>query len=1458
LLPWISRSLEGLWLLAVFLVPLAFLDRDYSLSEAKIAYAEVPKIALLRALAAIIAVLWSIEWATKSDSLQGPFGSTSISGIVGRLNPSKAVSVVFRWVKVHPTRWLLLTAILFFGSTLLSTVLSGSFRNSMWGEIPGQDGYSAYTIASYATLFGVIATHLKSQAQLGRLLGAVVLMGVLVGLYGIFQHYNHDFLNLTESTGGGADRVTIFMGNAIFAAAVLTMTVPITLIAATLHFQNDGQGNWGPFSRLGQLQAEALATLLWASVLAVQLLGLMFTFSRGPWSGAVLALAAFLFLIVISLGWRMLIRSGLVLGLTGALVLGFLHWQGNVSVANVGPWLGFVIGLVGLSVTIAVLFFIKRFGRAIGFISAAGVIVAVVGAASLAPSAFTDHSYSDTVGAESGGTSTTGPVGQRISSIRSEVLRGSVGGRSTHWEVSWKLINERPWFEFDDLSLSWLRPVIGYGPDLFRYTYLLESPPDNFRFLPLEPDHAHNFFIHQTVEQGFLGGFAALALFVSVFGVTIHQVVSKRKSTNPMYRILLIGLAAVILGRFLEMSVGVARVSDLTVLWVVFGLFAASLRFDDQQHETEITPEAPPNRRESRRNTRRANRASEARSISIGLILRLAVVVLLISPLGVITWQKSINSVRASIAEGKALKHFSAGDLEQTVVELDNAIRLAPGIPTYYNNRAQVFLAYQLQPGVFTEPGCDAQTEQPYLTCLTLKSIASNLESVNQQPFNYRSKLVAGNSLFNLQLNESAVEQYSTAVSMVPNSFRMRNTLAESQINIGSYSDAIANLEYSLDITEESDEAPPALVLKGRALYELGELNRAEETWKRGLVLARGQRTISIALDSLFQINVDRGVTLDIERFNRTIEENPKDGAEFYFRGLAHLVLGNLNSAIADFRKAIGLGDLPELKANLGYAIFRTGGGPGDLEAAVNANPSIAMFHAYVGEVFVSRGDFAQALNAADTAYSKDPRLGIAAVVRAKSLISLGLERPAKEVLDLSLELGLTHSLHYVDRGQIYTQIGEYDLALLDMNEAIRINPDQASYYDARAKTYAIRGNFESAFEDFTSAIERNPAVGQFFRNRGVLYDILDDFGRADSDFEHARSLDQIANPGPSERDSSYFLYYKDIPSNNNDAYVLLKLMTETEFQRVIAVNTQIKPNQTAYSSALQMMGDSYFSLDLWDEAAVIFSRLIEHSPSSAVAFKSRGDALLILKRYDQAIDHYSLAISLDVFDSANFTARGKGYGEMGEFALARQDFAAAIRIDPNSSDAYKYRGFLSVQSGDSANAFADLDRALEIATLDDDAYFKRARAHIDLGQTSLALKDMERAILLAPTYSDYLYGRGLLMVELGDLKSALEDLNSAIALLSTSTQTNKRSGDIFADRARLHLGLNNLTQAGEDAVNAIRIHSENLRSSVWVADRPAIQLELANAHELLGDVYTRLGDNEKTQDNYLEASRLR
>ena len=231
---WTGRGLEVLWLVAVVMVPLAFIDRDYAVSEAVISYVEVPKIALLRMVAGLMAILWLLEWA-----IQGQLPDPSkLNGWWTMSRLSACWAALASWLRDRPTRWLILAVWFFLVTTLLSTILSGSIKTSVWGEIPGQDGYGAYTVASYLVIFGVIATHLRTRPQLWRLLGAIVAMGTLVAGYAVLQHYGRDFLDLTEQTGGGASgRVTSFMGNTIFAAAVMSMTIPISLATAVLNIR---------------------------------------------------------------------------------------------------------------------------------------------------------------------------------------------------------------------------------------------------------------------------------------------------------------------------------------------------------------------------------------------------------------------------------------------------------------------------------------------------------------------------------------------------------------------------------------------------------------------------------------------------------------------------------------------------------------------------------------------------------------------------------------------------------------------------------------------------------------------------------------------------------------------------------------------------------------------------------------------------------------------------------------------------------------------------------------------------------------------------------------------------------------------------------------------------------------------------------------------------------------------
>ena len=286
--------------------------------------------------------------------------------------------------------------------------------------------------------------------------------------------------------------------------------------------------------------------------------------------------------------------------------------------------------------------------------------------------------------------------------------------------------------------------------------------------------------------------------------------------------------------------------------------------------------------------------------------------------------------------------------------------------------------------------------------------------------------------------------------------------------------------------------------------------------------------------------------------------------------------------------------------------------------------------------------------------------------------------------------------------------------------------------------------------------------------------------------------------------------------------------------------------------------------------AEKVLSQLLKLSPGHAEALRNRGSAYLALKHYQQAIDDYAQAIMIDPLNSENFVARGKGYAEFGEFGLALDDFTQAIKLNPKSSDAYKFRGYLSVQTGNYSLAFSDLNRAIEISPLNHEAYLKRANAYIGLGQTTLAMEDLERAINLAPTNSGYLYNRGSLHFALSDYNSSIEDYSGAILLREPyalrelswpNANFDPRHARPYVGRGKAYLQLGKPEQAIVDANRALRLLSEMIKlyNPVYYSDyKLAIENQMADCFQLLGDSHVRLGNHVLAQKEYQQASELR
>ena len=92
--------------------------------------------------------------------------------------------------------------------------------------------------------------------------------------------------------------------------------------------------------------------------------------------------------------------------------------------------------------------------------------------------------------------------------------------------------------------------------------------------------------------------------------------------------------------------------------------------------------------------------------------------------------------------------------------------------------------------------------------------------------------------------------------------------------------------------------------------------------------------------------------------------------------------------------------------------------------------------------------------------------------------------------------------LAFNNRGVAYRLKGEYDHALDDYNEAIRLNPTSASHYNNRGIIFRIKQEYDRAIEDYDRAIFLRRDYPAAFYNRAIAYSRKGDKRRALLDFD--------------------------------------------------------------------------------------------------------------------------------------------------------------------------------------------------------------------------------------------------------------------------------------------------------------------------------------------------------------------
>ncbi|MBO0758765.1 MAG: tetratricopeptide repeat protein, partial [Bradyrhizobiaceae bacterium] len=173
-------------------------------------------------------------------------------------------------------------------------------------------------------------------------------------------------------------------------------------------------------------------------------------------------------------------------------------------------------------------------------------------------------------------------------------------------------------------------------------------------------------------------------------------------------------------------------------------------------------------------------------------------------------------------------------------------------------------------------------------------------------------------------------------------------------------------------------------------------------------------------------------------------------------------------------------------------------------------------------------------------------------------------------------ELATAHNA----RGVAYYQSGDYDLAIADFNEAIRIYPRLAKAYYNRGIVDRAKGDLDKAIASFSDAIRLDAKYILPLNNRGLVYDEKGDYDRAIADFTEAIQLDPK---------------YVFALNNRGLAYAV-----KTDYDRAIADFSEAIQLDPKYVNAFYNRSRAYKSKADADHASADYQQVLQLNPSLA------------------------------------------------------------------------------------------------------------------------------------------------------------------------------------------------------------------------------------------------------------------
>ena len=474
-----------------------------------------------------------------------------------------------------------------------------------------------------------------------------------------------------------------------------------------------------------------------------------------------------------------------------------------------GPWVGFAFGSIAFFAAIAWVFGVREARRSIAIMAVAVIVVIIMNLIPVRNAPESNFTFGETV-------TSIGPD-----------IAGGLNNRWTIWKTSIDVFLTSPWVDAEQnpdipaLSVPWLRPVVGYGPDMFGYAYPLAGDTVYTRELA---SHGHNFIIHTAVELGLLGVAAYLFLLSAVGVVLLGLLRRARAGTYPVwFAYLILGMTGAFVARIIEQIPGKAQISDFQLMWLLIGLVVAMSVIGPILEAGPRTASGPPSAQGPRRHARRVRREPTRSRILDLSVPRIVVAGIVAVAIGVLWSQTVVNEVRSAFIVRDATDAVEQGEVEEAINHYRHAIEVSPTGPIGRLNLGQLYMDLAL----------GAEQELDQRADLLQEAIAMVVPIFRRNPLEHRAWSRVGE--FHRELAAMAPGQAADAiyrnqvlVNLMPGFWQARTALAWSLVQLDQFEDGLRVVQEAKDIQVlKSAGAYLAYYIQGAALRELGQADEA-------------------------------------------------------------------------------------------------------------------------------------------------------------------------------------------------------------------------------------------------------------------------------------------------------------------------------------------------------------------------------------------------------------------------------------------------------------------------------------------------------------------------------------------------------------------------------------------------------------------------------------------------------